>query len=265
MSAYLDNYSPFDDTAAPPPPVQNAAPTPRADPTEDELAAYEERLNALEQSLSRQETELADARAADGDLPPNWPKCYPLVHFDLGDVPEETRAHAKSAFFCWVIMAVAFALNWIGTLSLLSVKDTIDSPGSKIALSSLYLFVIVPLALDLDAMAVYNVLRRGGGTFDFLKVFIALGVTCIFELVLAVGMESSGSVGLITTIDLFSNKYAGVGVFSLLVTAALGFAAFMQIRCALALWAYYRGTSSGQTMEDDVRRSMADLVVDALN
>lgn len=271
MSSYLDNYSPFDDNSEPPKPVQNT-PNPNTSPSstnsvlnEDELSAYEARLDALEMSLNRQETEIKDSRNADGELTPNWPKCYPLVHFDINDVPENKRGFVKSAFFSWVVMGVAFALNWIGTISLLSVKETIDSPGSKIALSTLYLFVIVPLALDLDTMSVYNVLRKNGGTFDYLKVFIAIGLTCLFETILAIGMESSGSVGLITTIDLFSNKYAGVGIFSLIVTLALIFAAILHYRLIFTLWSYYRGTNEGANMEDDIKRSMTDLVVDSLN
>ena len=74
---------------------------------------------------------------------------------------------------------------------------------------------------------------------------------------LTLGMDSSGSVGLITTIDLLLHKNIGCGVFGVLVTAALGTSLFLHTVFFRKLWKYYRGTEEGGHMETDIRRSVA--------
>jgi hypothetical protein len=172
-ATFLDHYSPFDEPASPseppplpqvlidPSPARRSLPSRSSTLTEEQLRAYEDRLNILEESINTQELHFRDSgRLSTAEPPPNWPRCYPLVHYNIEDVPESNRLFVYSALFAWVLMAIAFALNWLGCLALISVNDTsIESPGSKIALSSLYLFIVVPLALDLDAISVYRALQ----------------------------------------------------------------------------------------------------------
>ncbi|KAH0795764.1 scamp-domain-containing protein [Histomonas meleagridis] len=277
MSEYLDNYSPFEDNEEPLKPVTNPVPpSPIATPkisstinsnevTEEQLAQYEEQLNLLEHSLNKQELEITQARQTGSNDPaPNWPYCYPIVHFDIEEVEPANRGMVHSAFFSWIVMAISFALNWIGTLTLLSVKEGVDSPGSKIALSSLYLFIVVPLAIDLDALSIYKALSTNAGTFSFIKIFLSVGITCLFETILAIGLDSSGSVGLITTINLFTNKNIGTGVFGVAVTIFLAASAILHFRLLTQIWNYYRGTEQGNNMETDVKRSVANFVVESL-
>ena len=278
MSEYLDNYSPFEDNEDPIQPVTNsplaAKPSTATkisdtlnsnEVTEEQLAQYEEQLNLLEHSLNKQELEISQARqSGDTEPPPNWPKCYPLVHFDIEDVEPSNRGMVHSAFFSWIVMAISFACNWIGTLTLLGVKEGVESPGSKIALSSLYLFILIPLAIDLDALSVYKALSTNGGTFSFIKIFLSIGITCLFEAILAIGLDSSGSVGLITTINLFTQKYIGTGIFGVIVTLLLAASAILHFRLLMQIWNYYRGTEQGSNMETDVRHSVANFVVDSL-
>lgn len=234
--------------------------------TEEQLREYEENLNLLEDQIAQLENSNENDRRNGGfrggpteaELPPNWPKFYPIVHFDIDEVGENLRNYVKGAFLCWIVMAVSFLMNWIGTLSLLSVENTIKSPGSKIALSSIYLFILVPLALDLNAMSVYRAMKQSTiYTFTYLKIFLALGFTCLFEFMLTLGMDSSGSVGLISTIDLLIHGNTGCGVFGVFVTLALGASLFMHSVFFRKLWKYYRGTEEGGHMETDIRRSVA--------
>lgn len=235
--------------------------------TEDQLREYEENLNLLEHQINQLENSNENDRRNGGlnrngpseaDLPPNWPKFYPIIHFDIDEVGENLRNYVRGALLCWIVMAGAFLLNWIGTLTLLSVENTIESPGSKIALSSIYLFILIPLALDLNAMSVYRAMKQNTiYTFTYVKIFLALGFTCLFEFMLTLGMDSSGSVGLISTIDLLIHGNAGCGVFGIFVTLALGASLFLHAVFFRKLWKYYRGTEEGGHMETDIRRSVA--------
>jgi hypothetical protein len=274
-ATFLDNYSPFDEPppASEPPtvllepsPTRRPVPSHSATLSEDQLRAYEERLNLLEESINTQEVHIRDSgRLPPGDPPPNWPRCYPLVHFNIEDVPESNRQFVHSALFAWVLMAVAFCFNWVGCLALISVHDdAIESPGSKIALSSLYLFIVVPLALDLDAMSVYRALQGRSSTFAFLKVFGSLVVSAGFELMMFLGLEDSGSVGLISTIDLFTHEHVGVGGWGAVVTALFLIALLFHVRFTRQLWKFYRGTAEGENIETDVRRGVTQFVVESL-
>ncbi|OHS97536.1 hypothetical protein TRFO_36220 [Tritrichomonas foetus] len=265
----LDSYSPFErveDTNIPS--KETASPTIGADPDlEDaEIRAYEQRLNILESQLNSQMDQINIARETGSTEPlPNWPKFYPLVHFDIEEVPESLRLFVSEAFYGWFIMAVAFGLNWIGCLTLIRAGNSTDSPGSKIALASLYLFIFVPLALDFDAMSVYKVLKTDTpSTMSYLKIFIFLGITTFFEGILALGLESSGSCGLITMINLFIGGHWFIGLISIIVTCSLGLSCFSHYSLFRKLWSYYRGTADGEDFQGNLKRTFAMAVVDYL-
>lgn len=298
---YLDNYSPFDENGkkgddeipqirlnlegveSHPPPSRNTFSNARSNQlpsasvldsidesgplTEEQLREYEENLDILDREITNLENQNRSGNFinTDRDLPPNWPSIYPIIHFDLNEIPDNLQIYVKGAFFCWFVMVIAFLLNWIGTLSLLSVSNAIESPGSKIALSTLYFFILVPLAFDLDTMSVYRAMRiRTISTFTYLKLFLALGFTCFFEFMLTLGMESSGSVGLISTIELFIGNNIGCGVFGLIVTLVMGASASLHSFYLAKLWKYYRGTEEGGHMETDLRSSIGGYLVNLL-
>ena len=267
----LENYSPFenaDQISTTTTAVPTTSPTIGADIDDDEeIRAYEQRLNILESQLDSQ-TNILNAAQETGTLepPPNWPKFYPLVHFDINEVPENLRHFVTSSFFGWCIMCATFGLNWIGCLTLLHAGEATDSPGSKIALATLYFFIVIPLALDLDAMAVYRILKSDSpSTLGYLKVFAALGVTTFFEGMLTIGLDSSGSCGLITMICLFTSGHWFIGMLSIIITAGLGFSTFTHYTLVKKLWAYYRGTEQGEHIQDNMKKTVAMMVVDTLN
>ncbi|EAY01630.1 hypothetical protein TVAG_292630 [Trichomonas vaginalis G3] len=268
----LDNYSPFDDVQDPetkPKPAPVPAPsTSNTQEDEDDIAIreYEKRLNILESRINAQVTQLAVAQETGfvGN-PPNWPAFYPLVHFDIEEVPPGLRSFVNEAMFGWCLMCIAFALNWLSCVCLLNAGDSVGSPGTKIILSTLYLFVVVPLSLDLTGLAVYRVMKIEPSTFAFLKVLICLSAATLFEFILAIGLDSSGSVGLITMLNLFFNGHWFIGILGILTTAALGLTCANHGRLVLGIWKYYRGTEVGANMENDIKKSLAVKVVEALN
>ena len=274
-TAFLDDYAPFENEPRAAPAVARPVAPVFRDPgvddecplTPEQLDAYEREVHLLELSVNNREQQVHEARQTGGLEPaPNWPKCYPIVHFDIEDVSEQYRHFVHEAFFTWIMMAVSFLLNWIGCLTLISVSDdAIGSPGSKIALSSLYLFVVCPLALDLDAMSVYRALSAPSVlTISYLKIFLALAFTIAFEGMMVLGLDDSGSVGLISTIDLFSYGHTGVGVWGVIVTLVFGVALVFHVKLITGLWKFYKGTEEGEHMETDVRRSVAEFMVERL-
>jgi hypothetical protein len=280
MTEFLETYSPFGDPPEPDrphslgqvriepdPPRPISPPRPARPPglTDEQLRAYEERLNVLENTINSQEARLRQAGRITADPAPNWPKCRPIVYFNINDVPEPQRQYVYQAIFAWVVMAVAFLVNWIGCICLVTVSsNAITSPGSKIALASLYFFIVVPLALDLDAVAVYRALQSAPWTFSFLKIFAALVASVVFEFVMFLGLEDSGSVGLISTIELFVGKYVGLGAWGAVVTVLFLAVLSVHVRFITRLWKFYRGTAQTTDTDTEVRRGLTEFVVQTL-
>ena len=275
-TAFLDNYSPFDDDPMDKLPELKQE-TPKTENktnvmangeelTQEMLDQMEKRLDMMEHDIEQQEsTQSASINLGLYEPEPNWPKCYPLIHFDINEVDSAYRPYVNEAFFTWICMAVSFFLNWVGTLCLLSVGDAVESQGTKIAFSSLYFFLIIPLALNLDAVSVYKAMKSAPSTLAYTKIFIALALTFIFETVLAIGMESSGSVGIITTINLFSHKCTGCGIFGILITICMGITAFFTLKLLFKLWRFFRGTEEGGNMQQNLKVTVAQFVVDTLH
>ena len=264
----LANYQPFNelDNESPVAAQPALSPTIGADAEEEEIRAMEQRVNILQAQVTAQENQFAHARETGSfEPPPNWPKFYPLIHFDIEEVPQSLRKFVTEGIFGWCLMDIAFTLNFIGCLSLLRAGEVTDSPGSKVALSALYLFLLVPLSLDLNALAVYRVLKSDSpSSLSYMKLFVFLGITTAFQCVLTFGLESSGSCGLITMINLFVSGHWFIGVIALLVTLALGMSTFVHFQLLRGLWSYYRGTEQGGNIEQDMKRTLAVMVVDAL-
>ncbi|EAY17536.1 hypothetical protein TVAG_453640 [Trichomonas vaginalis G3] len=270
-TSYLDNYSPFNDADLMDelPEIKktqpSAAPAKHDDEiTQEMLDQMEQRLNIMEEDLKNQEQRTGPLGGFLHEPEPNWPKFYPLVHFDINEVDASYRSYVNETFFSWVCMLVTYFLNFIASLTLLSAGDAVNSPGTKISLSALYFFFICPIALDLDALSVYRALKTAPSTLAFTKIFICLALTLIFEFVLAVGAQSSGSVGLITTIDLFASKCVGTGIFGIIVTICFAVTIFFTTKLLIRLWKFFRGTEQGGHMDQDLKLTVAQFVVDTL-
>jgi hypothetical protein len=237
----LQSYDPFHG-GDPRSPIASPAGSGTAD-EDATIRALEQRLNIWESQLAVQEQQLALAQRTGVIEPPaNWPSFYPIVHFDPQSVPDPLRQFTDRAMLGWALMAISFALNFLGCLSLLRAGDAADSPGSKIALSALYLFLIVPIALDLNALAIYRALKTGAPSrLTFMKIFIFLGAATIFQGILTIGFETSGSCGLVTMLNLFVESHPVIGIFALVITAALAASTYVHLALLKGLWNYWRG------------------------
>jgi hypothetical protein len=262
----LDNYSPFDSNPTSSP-VRSRASSNLAVSEEEEIRLLEERLNILESQLSTQEKQLNDARVT-GSLepPPNWPYFYPIIYYDLNDIPPLLQAFVQQAMYGWLFMAAGFSLNFIGCLLLLRAGEATDSPGSKIALSALYLFFVVPMALDLTALGVYRQMKNASPTsLGYLKLLAFLGFSTLFQAILTMGMESSGSCGFVTMLNLFVEGYSFIGLIALVITGLLGWSTWTHYKLLKGMWIYYRGSEEGRNLDmTNMRSTLTPLIVGAL-
>ena len=260
----LDNYSPFGDddnisiSTSKPSPI-----LPEYDEDDEEIKAYEERLNVLESRINAQETQLSVAQENGFvEPPPNWPPFYPLVSYQPDDVPPALRDYVNEAMFDWYYMVIAFAVNFVTSLCLLRAGDAISSPGSKIALASLYLFIIVPLSLDLSSLAVYRAMKNEPSYITYLKVFIVIFALAIFEAFLTLGLESSGGCGLITTLLLFGTGHWFLALLGLITTGCFGWITFRHFTLGRSIWKYYKTTEEGHNWEATAKEKAQEYLFD---
>jgi hypothetical protein len=263
----LDSYSPFD-ANDPERPVSPRLPSNSVISEEDEIQLLEQRLNILETQVSAQERQLQDARTT-GSLepPPNWPYFFPVIYYDLSEVCDALQGFVKQAMLGWLFMLSSFSLNFLGCLMLLRAGEATDSPGSKIALSALYLFFVVPMALDLTALAVYRLMQNDSPSpLSYFKVLIFLAVSTTFQGILTLGLESSGSCGFVTMLNLLLEGHWFIGIFGLLITLLLGSSTFIHFRLLSGLWGYYRSSEEGRNLDmRNVTATLAPLIVDSLS
>ena len=258
----LDNYSPFDDDEKVTVTAKPSSITADYDEDDEEIKAYEQRLNVLESRINAQETQLTVAQENGFVEPPaNWPPFYPFVYFDPEEVPPALRDYVNAAMFDWYYMAIAFAVNFITSLCLLRAGDAITSPGSKIALASLYLF-IVPLSLDLSSLAVYRAMKNEPSYITYVKVFISLFALTIFEAFMTLGLDSSGGCGLITTLLLFGNAHWFLGLFGLITTLCFAWCTYRHFKLGTGIWKYYKTTEEGQNWETTAKDAATNILID---
>jgi len=259
----LDNYSPFDDDEKASTPKDVPAAEVNDDDEDAEIRAYEARLNALESRINAQETQLSVAQENGLAEPPaNWPPFYPLVYYDPEEVPPALRDYVNAAMFDWYYMVIAFSINFITSLCLLRAGDSISSPGSKIALASLYLFVIVPLSLDLSSLAIYRAMKNEPSYLTYAKVFVVLFALTIFEGFLTLGLDSSGGCGLISTLLLFGGAHWFLGFLGIITTAAFALCTFRHFKLGTGIWKYYKSTDEGKNWEDKTKSAAANILID---
>ena len=259
----IETYSPFDnaDLNAPKNTGGITSNSQVDDINEEDLRAFEQRLNILESKLNAREVEVHVNQPT--SMPPNWPPFYPLVYYNIEDVTALLRPFVKDALYAWCLSTFSFLFNWLGCLALLGANITsISSPGSKITLSTLYLFIGSALSLDLNFLSVYRALKSDSSSFAFIKIFLSLGFTTIYEAILALGFEDSGSVGLISMLNIFLGKGIFTGLLALIATAGFAFSVLYHLKLLNELWKYFKGTDQGNHIEDDIKGKVFDTVKD---
>lgn len=233
MNPFPDDgeYNPFDEPAPeaalppPPDPEQPASNRDYRDPvtgiivTEKQLEERELALAKREAELSELEQQLADGTYVKPKPEKNFP---PLIHLWAWhpdrDLPPDLVTPMKRLLWIFMAAVVVYFVNWIGCLSCLAkgAAERVDSPATKIVVSSIFLFVFCPLAFHLAFFAIYKAMKKRKA-LKFFCGMIAYAVWFIALVFNVIGIKGGGNVGLITMIDVFSGN-AVVGVISLIFT-----------------------------------------------
>ena len=212
---------------------------------EKTLAEREAALAKREQIIANREREVNEARA-NGTLsqlnphPRNFPILFHFYkYYPEEELPTDSLPFMKKLMWLFYIAGGILAYNVLCAFFCLAPgpSSKIKSAATSIVFSIFYMCACFPLSLELCFFVFYNALKQGKG-IKYVGAIISLSVYTIFFIYLAVGWGDFGSIGWISTINIFgadSNTWVGIlsVIYSILATlcsVAMGFMVYYSIR-----------------------------------
>ncbi|KAH9981185.1 scamp-domain-containing protein [Lactifluus volemus] len=239
-TASLD-ANPFDDPFADPDSVNKSS-----NYSQERTASRVANLDLREQDLERRERELqqkADTIRKHGRN--NWPPFFPLVYHDISDeIPEASRPLITRLYILWLVLAGTLIVNMVACIFVLTsggpdgVKDLIVS------------IIIVPLISVLSFLLwyrpIYNGYMKEQSLYYYIYFFFC-GWHLAFSLYMFLGIPSTGSAGIIQTIQRFSHRAFVAGIFGAIATVGWAIQGLGNAFYYRQIWTH--GTAAGHTME----------------
>ena len=208
------------------------------------MSAKEAELARREIEIARQESLVANGIPVESAGLVNRPKNFPPFvkfwkYYPDQEIPADSQPLIKQIFILWAVMCVTYLVNWIVSFCCLSCADSLGSVGSLLVLSTVYLFIFVPVSYEVSFFILYKSLKesRGLSFFCFLFTFAIWGVIIAWH---AVGIEEGGAVGWIQTIDLFLGKHFFVGTLGIIVSLGYSTCVFGVVYYWLKCWNFYK-------------------------
>ncbi|EIN07304.1 scamp-domain-containing protein [Punctularia strigosozonata HHB-11173 SS5] len=220
-----------------------------ANPFEDPPDAQSARaaeLERRERELERREQELtqkADHIRRHGRN--NFPPFFPLVYHDINEeIPEASRPLITRLFQLWLVLAATLIINMIACIFVLVGGG---SDGVRDLISGIiYVPVIGLLSFLLWYRPIYNGYMKEQSLYYYLYFFFG-GWHLLFSLYMAIGIPSTGSAGLINTIQMFIKHSWVAAILGLIasigwIVQGLGNAFYYR-----QIWAHHN--AAGHSME----------------
>lgn len=196
-------------------PANDDIPTTRAEA--DRIAD----LRRREEELARRERDLENRAAhIQKHGRNNWPFFYPLIYHDIeAEIPPDSQPIMQNLYKLWLLLVATLIVNMVACIFLL-VQGASD--GGKDMISGIvYLPVITVTSFMLWYRPIYNGLMKEHSLF-FYVYFIFAGFHLAFSVYVFLGIPSTGSAGLINTIQAFAGSRYVAGILGAIATAGFG-------------------------------------------
>ncbi|KDQ33148.1 hypothetical protein PLEOSDRAFT_1060816 [Pleurotus ostreatus PC15] len=190
-SSHSLDTNPFDDPA-PPQSSSHAA----------EAARLEE-LRRREQDLERREQELTQkAEHIRKHGRNNWPPFFPLIFHSIQDeIPEASRPLVTRLYQLWLVLALTLILNMVACIFILLAGSS--DGGKDLGASIGYLVFISAASFLLWYRPIYNGYMKEQSLYYYFYFFFG-GFHLLFSIYMIIGIPSTGSAGLIQTIQMYA-------------------------------------------------------------
>ncbi|CCF51928.1 hypothetical protein NDA11_005225 [Ustilago hordei] len=195
--------------------------------TVDETPASQSELNRAEElgrreeQLARRERELENRAAhIQRHGRNNWPFFYPLIYHDIDvEIPPDSQPIMQNLYKLWLLLVATLVVNMVACIFLL-IQGASD--GGKDMISGIvYLPVITVASFLLWYRPIYNGLMKEHSLFFYVYLIFA-GFHLAFSVYVFLGIPSTGSAGLINTIQAFAGGRLVAGILGAITTAGFG-------------------------------------------
>jgi len=233
-STHSLDANPFDD-----PPAQSAS----------AQAAEQTRLEELrrrEQDLERREAELNNkVEHIRKHGRNNWPPFLPLIFHSIRDeIPEASRPLVTRLYQLWLVLFGTLIINMVACIFIL-IAGSSDG-GKDLGASIGYLFMISITSFLLWYRPVYNGYMKEQALYYYLYFFFC-GFHLVFSVYMIIGVPSTGSAGLIQTIQMFSRHHWVAAILCTIATVGWTLQGVGHAFYYRQIWAHH--TAAGHTME----------------
>jgi len=229
-SSHSLDANPFEDPS-PPQPSNNAQ--------LDELSRRERDLERREQELSAR----ADHIKRHGRS--NWPPFYPLIYHDISEeIPAASQPLITRLYQLWLVLFATLIINVVACIFLLAAGSS--SGGGDLGGSIGYLIIIGPLSFLLWYRPIYNGYMKEQALYYYFYFFFG-GFHLIFSVYMIIGIPSTGSAGLIQTIQMYSAHHWAAGVFGTVATVGWIIQGVGNAFYFRQIWSHH--TAVGHTMD----------------
>ncbi|KAF7304814.1 Secretory carrier membrane protein 2 [Mycena kentingensis (nom. inval.)] len=188
-------------------------PTPQQQPADVRL----EQLRQRELDLERREQELANkAEHIRKNGRNNWPFFFPLIFHSIQDeIPEASQGLITRLYQLWLVLFATLILNMVACVFIL-VSGSRDG-GRDVGASIGYIFFISVLSFLLWYRPIYNGYMKEQALYYYLYFFFG-GFHLLFSVYMIIGVPSTGSAGLIQTIQMFAGHHWAAAVLCTVAT-----------------------------------------------
>jgi len=229
-SSHSLDANPFEDPQ-PPQPNANAQP--------DELSRRERDLERREQDLNAR----ADHIKRHGRN--NWPPFYPLIYHEISEeIPEASRPLITRLYQLWLVLFATLIINVVACIFLLAAGSS--NGGGDLGGSIGYLIFIGPLSFLLWYRPIYNGYMKEQALYYYFYFFFG-GFHLVFSIYMIIGIPSTGSAGLIQTIQMYSAGHWAAAVLGTIATVGWIIQGVGNAFYFRQIWSHH--TAVGHTMD----------------
>ncbi|KAI5123324.1 hypothetical protein M0805_001749 [Coniferiporia weirii] len=209
-SSHSLDEDPFND------PVSTNTP-PKFDPAHaDRVAELERReaqLRVQEENLRREQERVGNMRRNGRN---NWPPFFPLIFHSIKDeIPVDSQLLVDRLYKLWLVLAVTLIINMVACIFVL-VSGSSDG-GRDLGSSIGYIPVIGILSFLLWYRPIYNGYMKEQALYYYFYFFFC-GWHLVFSIYMIIGIQGTGSAGIIQMVSMYVNGHIAAGVLGTIAT-----------------------------------------------
>ncbi|KAG1472706.1 hypothetical protein G6F56_001379 [Rhizopus delemar] len=219
--------------------------------TQDDLKSREEALRQKERELADRERELEDRQRQTQGMKGtnNFPPCFPIMYLDITtEIPPEHQQTVWWIYREWLLFEVTLVLNFIACLCVLfSHPASVQYGPANMGIALTEMFTHTLASFFLWYRPVYNAYMKENSLYYYFY-FVFNGFHILYTFYMAIGIPSTGGAGLILLITLFTDKYIGSAVMTLLADICWFVMGFMALFLYKKTYDHYK--AEGHTFKE---------------